>query len=206
MIKKLVENSCAKCGKKVEYFVIFNEDNSLNLANYNHFKRPLINRCPNCGYINDDLNVNNEFYQDIKLNIKDSDDIKTNLLNNIKLDRTYIKSLIEKDKIIRVLANIFENNKFLLNSFLRDNYTKKDEQTSLIIKELNSNVKNSAQEILDFINNNNLTDNFIDILKIEVLCHLNQTKDAETLLNSIKNLPTDLLDYLDDCMIIGGQK
>lgn len=207
MIKKLVTNVCAKCGEKVDYFIVLDESKNLDLASYNNFKKPIINICSNCGYINDDLSVDNELYQNIKVKFNDNEnDISSNLINNIKLGRTYLKSLIEPDKKIRVLAYIYENNRLLLNSFLRENYTKTDIETKNVILELKNNIKNSCEEILNLIKEYNFNDNFVNILKIEVLCATNKTNEAKNILENIKNLSPDLFDYLDEQLILGGKE
>ena len=207
MIKKLVTNVCAKCGEKVDYFIVLDESKNLDLASYNNFKNPIINICSNCGYINDDLSVDNELYQNIKVKFNDNEnDISSNLINNIKLGRTYLKSLIEPDKKIRVLAYIYENNRLLLNSFLRENYTKTDIETKNVILELKNNIKNSCEEILNLIKEYNFNDNLVNILKIEVLCATNKTNEAKNILKNIKDLSPDLFDYLDEQLILGGKE
>ena len=207
MIKKLVTNVCAKCGEKVDYFIVLDESKNLDLASYNNFKKPIINICSNCGYINDDLSVDNELYQNIKVKFNDNEnDISSNLINNIKLGRTYLKSLIEPDKKIRVLAYIYENNRLLLNSFLRENYTKTDIETKNVILELKNNIKNSCEEILNLIKEYNFNDNLVNILKIEVLCATNKTNEAKYILENIKDLSPDLFDYLDEQLILGGKE
>lgn len=207
MIKKLVTNVCAKCGEKVDYFIVLDESKNLDLASYNNFKKPIINICSNCGYINDDLSVDNELYQNIKVKFNDNEnDISSNLINNIKLGRTYLKSLIEPDKKIRVLAYIYENNRLLLNSFLRENYTKTDIETKNVILELKNNIKNSCEEILNLIKEYNFNDNLVNILKIEVLCATNKTNEAKNILENIKDLSPDLFDYLDEQLILGGKE
>ncbi len=207
MIKKLVTNVCAKCGEKVDYFIVLDESKKLDLASYNNFKKPIINICSNCGYINDDLSVDNELYQNIKVKFNDNEnDISSNLINNIKLGRTYLKSLIEPDKKIRVLAYIYENNRLLLNSFLRENYTKTDIETKNVILELKNNIKNSCEEILNLIKEYNFNDNLVNILKIEVLCATNKTNEAKNILENIKDLSPDLFDYLDEQLILGGKE
>lgn len=207
MIKKLVTNVCAKCGEKVDYFIVLDESKNLDLASYNNFKKPIINICSNCGYINDDLSVDNELYQNIKVKFNDNEnDISSNLINNIKLGRTYLKSLIEPDKKIRVLAYIYENNRLLLNSFLRENYTKTDIETKNVILELKNNIKNSCEEILNLIKEYNFNDNLVNILKIEALCATNKTNEAKNILENIKDLSPDLFDYLDEQLILGGKE
>lgn len=207
MIKKLVTNVCAKCGEKVDYFIVLDESKKLDLASYNNFKKPIINICSNCGYINDDLSVDNELYQNIKVKFNDNEnDISNNLINNIKLGRTYLKSLIEPDKKIRVLAYIYENNRLLLNSFLRENYTKTDIETKNVILELKNNIKNSCEEILNLIKEYNFNDNLVNILKIEALCATNKTNEAKNILENIKDLSPDLFDYLDEQLILGGKE
>lgn len=207
MIKKLVTNVCAKCGEKVDYFIVLDESKNLDLASYNNFKKPIINICSNCGYINDDLSVDNELYQNIKVKFNDNEnDISSNLINNIKLGRTYLKSLIEPDKKIRVLAYIYENIRLLLNSFLRENYTKTDIETKNVILELKNNIKNSCEEILNLIKEYNFNDNLVNILKIEVLCATNKTNEAKNILENIKDLSPDLFDYLDEQLILGGKE
>ncbi len=207
MIKKLVTNVCAKCGEKVDYFIVLDESKKLDLASYNNFKKPIINICSNCGYINDDLSVDNELYQNIKVKFNDNEnDISSNLINNIKLGRTYLKSLIEPDKKIRVLAYIYENNRLLLNSFLRENYTKTDIETKNVILELKNNIKNSCEEILNLIKEYNFNDNLVNILKIEALCATNKTNEAKNILENIKDLSPDLFDYLDEQLILGGKE
>ena len=207
MIKKLVTNVCAKCGEKVDYFIVLDESKNLDLASYNNFKKPIINICSNCGYINDDLSVDNELYQNIKVKFNDNEnDISSNLINNINLGRTYLKSLIEPDKKIRVLAYIYENNRLLLNSFLRENYTKTDIETKNVILELKNNIKNSCEEILNLIKEYNFNDNLVNILKIEVLCATNKTNEAKNILENIKDLSPDLFDYLDEQLILGGKE
>lgn len=207
MIKKLVTNVCAKCGEKVDYFIVLDESKNLDLASYNNFKKPIINICSNCGYINDDLSVDNELYQNIKVKFNDNEnDISSNLINNIKLGRTYLKSLIEPDKKIRVLAYIYENNRLLLNSFLRENYTKTDIETKNVILELKNNIKNNCEEILNLIKEYNFNDNLVNILKIEVLCATNKTNEAKNILENIKDLSPDLFDYLDEQLILGGKE
>lgn len=207
MIKKLVTNVCAKCGEKVDYFIVLDESKKLDLASYNNFKKPIINICSNCGYINDDLSVDNELYQNIKVKFNDNEnDISSNLINNIKLGRTYLKSLIEPDKKIRVLAYIYENNRLLLNSFLRENYTKTDIETKNVILELKNNIKNSCEEILNLIKEYNFNDNLVNILKIEALCATNKTNEAKNILENIEDLSPDLFDYLDEQLILGGKE
>ena len=207
MIKKLVTDVCAKCGEKVDYFIVLDESKNLDLASYNNFKKPIINICSNCGYINDDLSVDNELYQNIKVKFNDNEnDISSNLINNIKLGRTYLKSLIEPDKKIRILAYIYENNRLLLNSFLRENYTKTDIETKNVILELKNNIKNSCEEILNLIKEYNFNDNLVNILKIEVLCATNKTNEAKNILENIKDLSPDLFDYLDEQLILGGKE
>lgn len=204
MIKNLINRTCAKCGEKVDYFVINNESFDLNLNNYNTFKRPIINVCPNCKYINEDLSENNELFNETKLILEKDDSLETNLLNNIKLDRAYLRNLIDFDKKIRVLANILENNKLLYNNFLKDNYTKTDDKTIEKIRLLKNNIKNSCEEIFNLLNENMSNNKFVNMLKIEVLSALNKLEDARKLLNEYKDLSPDLYDYLDDCIMLGG--
>lgn len=204
MIKNLINGTCAKCGEKVDFYVIKDESFDLNLNNYNIFKRPIINVCPNCNYINEDLSENNELFNETKLILDKDNSLETNLLNNIKLDRAYLRNIIDFDKKIRVLANIYENNKLLYNNFLKDNYTKEDDITIEKIRLLKSNIKNSCEEIISLLNDNSVNSDFIDILKIEVLCSLNKIDDAKKLLSKYNNLSPDLYDYLDDCIMLGG--
>lgn len=207
MIKKLTSGKCAKCQQQIDYFTVEGVDNKINLANYSFFKNPVINICPKCGYINDDLSENNALFQNSHLKLESSSNIYMELINNIKIDRIYAKSLIDFEKLIRVYANIFDNNKLILNKFLSKNYTKDDAESSEVLKSLKENLKNSALEIISLIDENineKNNDIFVKLLNIEVLSCLNKVSEAKSILSKLTNLSPDLFDYIEDCIYLGG--
>jgi len=204
MRKKLVSSKCAKCNENVEYFILEDISEELNLNNYNSFKKPLINVCNNCGYINDDLSVDNIFATDKKFNKINENTLQASILNNIKLARLYLLGLIDKNKRIQVLAYILENCKMLLNNFLQDNYTKEDETTLKTLNEFRQNIKNVCLELEPLLNDCAFSNNFYDVLKVEVFCALNKIDMAQEIYKKLKNLSSDLDDEIDDFIRIGG--
>ncbi len=199
MTRKIIKNAkCAKCAKNVEYSVVINEESGLTLSAYNLFKTVNLNMCPHCGYVNEDLEVDNEMFSNCcycKKSIKTRED-------KIALLACHHKNLINPLDKLRTKANEFALEKYSFNKYLSENYRTNDEEILKNLDVLKNRMETSANEILKLIDENEKSD-LITCLQIEVLACLGNTKKAESLFSKI-NPAADLSEELQKCIMLGG--
>lgn len=206
----LKQIECANCGHVQSAEVRENITNNLSFSNYNLFKSFPIQRCQNCGYVSNDLTIKRINYPIVCNLHENSYDIKTELLNSIKIYEKSLESETLKETKLQILVSLFNAKKNLLKIVLTENYNTRNIDTINKIQVIQNDLFNFTNSLLDFINNNKFkikyfNEKFIDMVKIEALCVISKVQLAEELLKSLNIEDERLLEYLECCIEIGGK-
>lgn len=201
---------CANCGHVQNSEFVENITKDLTFSNYNLFKTYSVQVCQNCGYASSNLEIEREKYSKV-CNLKDSNfDFRIDLLNNLKIYNSLIENEDNISNKLRILASIFNAKKILLNSFLKENYNKKNAEADKLIRSLQKDFLDYATKTLlvikenENINYEDFNNDFVKILKAELLCVISETKLAKEIINSLNLTDEKLVEYLECCVEIGG--
>ena len=206
----LKQIKCACCGHVQNSQVLENVTSNLNLSNYNLFKSFNVQICQNCGYVSSNLEIKRETYPKIPALNESNFDFKIELINNIKIYEILCDFEQNKEIKLQLLASIFNSKKKLLNSVLHENYNTRNIDTINKIETIQKDLLDFTTSLLKFIKANKFklkyfNDALIDVLKVELLCVISETNQAEELLKTLDIEDDRLLEYLECCIEIGGK-
>lgn len=207
----LKQTKCANCGHVQNVEIVENITKELNLSNYNLFKSFNVQRCQNCGYVSNDLEIKRDSYPIVSKILDSNFDFSIELINNSEM----YYALLEKEKdfeiIIQLLASIFNVKKRLLSFVLTRSYNTKNPDIINNVKSIQESLYDLATKLLVVVEDETrfklkeFNNDFIKIFKIELLCVVSKTQTAEEILKSLNIEDEKLLEYLECCIEIGGK-